>query len=277
MSKVLVKRGRGRINATENKNWPKITKHSAVQSPGPVPEIHCGHHWVTETLRNWELRCMDGKGEPEVISKIRHFQKQSDCLHTYKGEYIYHGEFCPLNKAKFPNLKRIFSNSEIHFKERHRRKMRKRWFKLILPRNGSEGTSENRQNENKSQKMGIKGSNEFKLQSCSGTEKDRQEAQTSWWQEKMNRFLTNIQKEMQKESPALLHCTSHGWAQRWGSALGLTHPRPQSWCRSLAPAGSLGYHWESEEEVGTRGTKADPSQPLSRCSFGLSPSLRPHP
>lgn len=95
------------------------------------------------------------------------FQNQTflntDCLYTYNEEYIYNGEFCTLNKAKLPNLKRIFSNSEIHLKERHGRKMRKQCFKLILPRRGSEGSSENRQNENKSQKMGIKGSNEFKL------------------------------------------------------------------------------------------------------------------
>lgn len=155
--------------------------------------------------------------------------------------------------------------------------MRKRWFKLILPRNGSEGTSENRQNENKSQKMGIKGSNEFKLQSCSGTEKDRQEAQTSWWQEKMNRFLTNIQKEVQKKAqpcctaPAMdEHSTG---AQHWGSPTRDPGADAGAW----APAGPLGYHWESEEEVGTRGTKADPSQLLSKCSFGLSPSLRPYP
>lgn len=139
--------------------------------------------------------------------------------------------------------------------------MRKRWFKLILPRNGSEGTSENRQNENKSQKMGIKGSNEFKLQSCSGTGKDRQEAQTSWWQEKMNRFLTNIQKEVQKESPALLHCTGHGWAE--STALGLsTGAHPPETPELMQEPGHLLGPWDITGRVRRRLGPMGPRQTL---------------
>lgn len=116
------------------------------------------HGWEGRTRADFQI---------QIFLKI-------DCLHIYNREYIYNGKFCPLNKAKFPSLKRIFSNSEIHLKDRHGRKMMKHCFKLILSRRGSESNSENRENENKSQKIGIKGSNEFKLESCSGTEKDKQ-------------------------------------------------------------------------------------------------------
>lgn len=156
----------------------KLVKNNKAQCcPGPVPEIHCSHHWVIETLRNWELSLCCPRGDAWMGRENQSWYPKSDISenrlpvsfiyvfsiisgeYIYHGEYIYNGEFCPLNKAKFSNLKRIFNNSDIHLKERHRRKMRKHWFKSILPRRGSGGSSENRQNENKSQKMGIKGSN----------------------------------------------------------------------------------------------------------------------
>lgn len=186
MSKVLVKRGKGGNECHRRQKSAK--NHKAQCSPEPRPSSR-NPLWPPlgdrnpEKLRTEPLlsqgRCMDGKGEPELISKIRHFWKQSDCLHTYKGECIYNGEFCPLNKAKFPNLRRIFAIQRYTLK----RGTEEKWGNTGL--NSSclerEGSSENRQNENKSQKMGIKDSNEFKLHSCSGTDKNRQEAQPSWW------------------------------------------------------------------------------------------------